>query len=244
MGANASPIDTSSMQRIGGQLGTNPAGVYQDARGKRYYVKMLESPAHARNEMIAARLYRLAGAPTLIYVETIAPDQIATEWLELDKRRISHFSAGERKQAQRWFGVHAWTANWDAAGFDGDNQGVAKGKVLTLDVGGALAFRAHGDPKGKAFGPRADELDDMRGDEGNPHARTLFADMGPDDIKQAIQVVVRVTDEEIRQVICDAGGSLVLAEKMIARKADMARRLREGCPSAGSTTRTSTAWRT
>jgi hypothetical protein len=212
------------MRRIGGQLGTNPAGVFQDGNGRRYYVKTLESAAHACNELIAAELYQLAGAPTLTYVRTIAADQVATEWVELDKKCIAHLNESERKQAQQWFGVHAWTANWDAAGFNGDNQGVVDGKVLTLDVGGALEFRAQGDPKGKAFGTRVDELDVLRRDDGNPHAVKLFADMGPEVIELAIMVVLRIPDESIRQVIIDSGGSHALVEKMIARKADMARR--------------------
>ncbi|MDX1811387.1 MAG: hypothetical protein R3240_05540 [Gammaproteobacteria bacterium] len=216
------------MQRVGGQLGTNTAGIYQDDKGRRYYVKTLESPAHARNELIAARLYQLAGAPTLTYVSTKAPNQIATEWLELDKKYAAHLSESERKQAQQWLGVHAWTANWDAAGYDGDNQGVANDRVLTLDVGGALAFRAHGDPKGKAFGTRVDELDALRSDNDNPHAAKLFADMNSDDIQQTIKRVIRIPDEKIRQVIINSGGSHALAAKMIARKADMAKRLNLG----------------
>ena len=227
MSADMPLIDTTTMQRVGGQLGTNPAGIFQDDSGRRYYVKTLESLAYARNETVAAGLYQLSGAPTLTYVSTKAPDQIATEWVELDKKCIAHLSESERKQAQRWLGVHAWTANWDAAGFNGDNQGVVNGKVLTLDVGGALAFRACGDPKGKAFGTRVDELDVLRSNEGNPHAVNLFADMTPDDIKQAIMVVVRIPDEKIRQAIIDNGGDHALAEKMIARKANMARRLME-----------------
>ena len=225
MGKDTPQIDTSTLQRVGGQLGTNPAGIYQDESGQRYYVKTLESEAHARNEMIAARLYQLAGAPTLSYVRTTTPDQIATKWLELDKKCVAHLSESERKQAQQWLGVHAWTANWDAAGYDGDNQGVINGRVLTLDVGGALAFRAHGDPKGKAFGIRVDELEALRNDEDNPHAINLFADMSSDEIKQAIMVVVRIPDEQIRQVIFDNGGGEELSKKMIARKADMAARL-------------------
>jgi hypothetical protein len=232
MSTNKRQIDPTTMQRIGGQLGTNPAGIYQDDSGRRYYVKTLESAAHARNEMLAARLYELAGAPTLTYVATKAADQIATQWVELDKKSAAHLSDSERQQAQQWLGVHAWTANWDATGFDGDNQGVVNGKVLTLDVGGALAFRAHGDPKGKAFGTRVDELEGLRNHKGNPHAIKLFADMGPQDIEQAIRVVVRIPDEKIRQVICNNGGSHALAEKMIARKADMAKRLVAEQPAA------------
>jgi hypothetical protein len=226
MSANMPQIDTTTMQRVGGQLGTNPAGLFQDDSGRRYYVKTLESAAHARNELIAARLYQLAGAPTLTYVNTKAPDQIATEWVALDKKCTAHLSEDERRQAQRWFGVHAWTANWDAVGHDGDNQGVVAGRVLTLDVGGALAFRAHGDPKGKAFGTCVEELDLLRSDDDNPHAARLFGDMSPEDISRAINVVAAIPDEQIRQVIIDNGGSQALTEKMVARKADMARYLR------------------
>jgi hypothetical protein len=228
MSADVPLIDTTNMQRIAGQLGTNPGGIFQDSSGRRYYVKTLESPAHACNESIAARLYQLAGAPTLTYVRTTAPDQIATQWVRLDKKCVAHLSETERKQAQRWFGVHAWTANWDVAGFDGDNQGVCNGKVLTLDVGGALAFRAQGDPKGKAFANHVDELEVLRCDGGNPHAVKLFADMSADEIKQAIMLVVRIPDEQIHKLIIDSCGNDKLAEKMIARKADMAERLQCG----------------
>ncbi|WP_299195074.1 hypothetical protein [uncultured Amphritea sp.] len=214
-------IDTNTLQRVGGQIGSNPAGVFQDRNGQRYYVKSLESPMHARNELIAARLYQLAGAPTLTYLNSVDPCQIVTEWLTLDKKVIAHFNESERKQAQQWFGVHAWSANWDAAGFDGDNQGVVDGKVITLDVGGALAFRAHGDPKGKAFGTAVEELNALRTDADNLHALKLFADMTDDEIKQAIRVVTQIPDEQIRRVILNSGGSQKLVDKMIARKAYM-----------------------
>ncbi len=221
------PVDISVMQRIGGQLGSNPAGVYSDVCGQKYYVKSLESPMHARNEWLAAKLYQLAGAPTLIYLPSKDACQIITQWIDLDKKHIAHFSEEERHRAQQWFAVHAWTANWDAAGFDGDNQGVADNIVLTLDVGGALAFRAHGDPKGKAFGTSVEELNILRTDQDNPHALKLFSDMSTDTLKRAIKVVVDIADAEIISVIIENGGSQKLADKMIARKADMVRRMEE-----------------
>lgn len=218
-------IDTATMQRVGGQLGSNPAGVYQSGDGRRYYVKTLESAALARNEYLAARLYQLAGAPTLRYVRTQSPNEVATEMVRLDKKQVAHLNETERRQAQQWLGVHAWTANWDAAGFAGDNQGLAQGTVLTLDVGGALEFRAQGDPKGPAFGTRVDELDTLRSDPGNPHAVRLFAGMSDDNIRQSITVVTRIPDDLLRQGFTDCGGSPALADKMIARKGDMSRRL-------------------
>ena len=224
MSLAARTIDTSTLRRVGGQIGSNPGGVYEDAQGARYYVKSLESVAHARNEKLAAALYQLAGAPTLRYVDTAAPDQVATEWQPLDKRLVAQLSEAERLQAQHWLGVHAWTANWDAAGYGGDNQGVAAGQVLTLDVGGALAFRAHGDPKGSAFGATVDEIDTLRHDPDNPHALRLFGGMGEAEVRQAVAVVARMPDDAIRQTVLAGGGSAALADKMVARKADLVRR--------------------
>lgn len=218
-------LDTAAMQRVGGRLGSNPAGVYRDVAGRSFYVKELESPAHARNEWLAAQLYRLAGAPTLHYRRTRAADQIATDYVVLDKKLISQLDEAERRQAQRWLGVHAWTANWDAAGYGGDNQGLAGGTVLTLDVGGALEFRAQGSPKGRAFGTEVGELDRLRQDPDNPHARRLFGDMAEDALHEAVEVVMRIADGDIRACVLAHGGSVALAEKMVARKADLARRL-------------------
>lgn len=218
-------LDISTLRQVKGQIGSNPGGIFQDIKGRHFYVKALESPAFARNEIIAANLYRLAGAPTLTYVKTTQSDHVATELVVLEKNNVAQLSPTERKQAQHWLGVHAWTANWDVAGFQGDNQGVVDGTVLTLDVGGALEFRAMGDPKGKAFGTSVGELDTLRHNADNRFAVKLFGDMDEAAIQAAIQVVTKIPDEHIRQIIADHGGRDALADKMIARKADMARRL-------------------
>ncbi len=218
-------LDTATLEKIGGPMGSNPGGVYRNRQGRRFYVKSLETPAHARNEIIAAGLYRLAGAPTLTYVRTLDACQVATVLVELEKKHVSRLDESERRQAQRWLGVHAWTANWDAAGFDGDNQGVVCGVVTTLDVGGALELRAHGDPKGKAFGTCVGEIDTLRLDPGNPHAARLFGDMTPAAVAEAVAVVTRIPDDAVLRVVSGNGGSPGLAAKLIARKEDLAKRV-------------------
>jgi uncharacterized protein YfcZ (UPF0381/DUF406 family) len=47
----------------------------------------------------------------------------------------------------------------------------------------------------------------------------------------AVEVVTRIADQQIRQAITEYGGSLALAKNMLARKADMARRV-ESCDRA------------
>lgn len=215
-------LDCSLLTRISGPLGSNPAGVFADNSGQRYYIKTLESLAHLRNEYIAAQLYQLAGVPTLSYQLTSEPDQLATLWIDLDKKAIHHFTEQERKQAQQWFAVHAWTANWDVAGFNGDNQGTHSGKVYSLDLGGALNFRAMGDPKGKAFAFDVPELISLRQDSDNPYAIKLFADMSDAQISSAIKRVTQLCDDKIEQTILANLGSAKLVDKMLKRKAYMA----------------------
>jgi hypothetical protein len=221
------PVDTTKWKKIGGQLGSNPAGIYQDQHGAKYYVKSLESPMHARNEWLAAQLYKLVNAPTLVYLPSLDTCQVITCWQSLDKTNSCHFSPSQRELAQQWFAVHCWTANWDAAGYHGDNQGVVKDKVLTLDVGGALNYRAHGDPKGKAFGTQVNEIDSMRRDPDNPHAIKLYGDMSDDEVKRSIKNVTKLSDQQIAVTILTNGGSAKLADKMIARKQDLMTRLSE-----------------
>ena len=93
------------------------------------------------------------------------------------------------------------------------------------DVGGALEFRGQGDPKGKAFGVCVGELDTLRTNADNPHAVRLFGDMSPTMINEAIAVVIQIPDASIRKIVTENGGSIALVEKMIARKADMAKRM-------------------
>jgi hypothetical protein len=221
-------IDAEGLRQVGGRLGSNPGGVREDELGRRFYVKTLESAAHARNEYLAAKLYQLVGAPTLTYVRAKNPEQVATEFAPLEKKTIAEFNEDELRQARRWLGAHAWTANWDAAGYLGDNQGVVGGVVVTLDVGGALEFRAQGDPKGRAFGACVNELDTLRGDDDNPHAKKLFSRMSPAEIAESMAAVTRVPDAAVRRAVVENGGGAALADKLIARKADMAARLAGG----------------
>jgi hypothetical protein len=50
--------------------------------------------------------------------------------------------------------------------------------------------------------------------------------MSLDAIKESIMMVVRIPEERISQIIIDNGGSHQLAEKMLARRGDLALRLR------------------
>jgi uncharacterized protein len=222
-GGGKKPIDLSKAKRIGSKLGSNPGGTYEH-EGKKYYVKQGKSPDHVKNELLAGSLYQLAGAKTLNYHPVAGGNHIATEWQDKDKDNANDFSPEERTKAQADFAIHAWLANWDAAGLDMDNQAIIGGEPTNVDVGGALTYRAQGAPKGKAFGNEAGEWDTLRDKKLNPANARLFGDMTPDQMKASAKRVLAIPDEKIRAAVKEAGLDDALADKLVARKADIGKR--------------------
>ena len=222
-GSGAS-INPKSMKQVGGQKGSNPGGVYQDNEGKRFYVKKGKSKSHVRNEMLAAHLYSLAKSPTLKYRPVEGGEHIATEMEKLDKDNANKLSPAEIKQAQKDFVTHAWLANWDAAGLGGDNIGTIRGVPTSLDLGGALQYRAQGASKGGAFGNTVTELNTLRDKNMNRDAAKMFASMTPDQVRESAQKVTSIKDADIRAAVENVGESKELADKIIARKHDIAKK--------------------
>ena len=216
---NKTSAQTDDLKKVGGKLGSNEGGQYEDAEGNKYYVKKPKTKDHVANEKAAARLYQLAGVQTLDYVD-VGPDHVATKWDKLDKSNISKMSTEEKAEAAKDFMVHAWLSNWDAAGTGGDNQGVKNGKPVTLDVGGSLRYRAQGGEKGKAFGHKVSEIETMRDPKMSPDAARLYGKMSDADMRASAERVTSIPDSAIRE----AAGDEKLADTLIARKKDIAQR--------------------
>lgn len=219
------PLKMSDLTQTGGKLGSNPGGRYKDKDGNEYYIKKSKSPEHAKNEYLAGSLFKLAGAGTLDYVPTDNSNSIATRWQKLDKTNAKDFTPEERKKAQDDFAVHAWTSNWDAAGLDYDNQSTKSGKVVSNDLGGALSFRAQGAPKGQAFGNTVGEWETLRDKKINPQNANLFGGMTQEQLKQSAKRVTDIPDAAIRKAVKDNGLGDDMANKLIARKKDIAKKI-------------------
>ncbi len=213
-------LDFETLKKIAPKKGSNEGGVYQAPEGAKYYVKTPKSAAHVKNELAAATLYNLAGAGTLKYKGVKDGKHVATRMTDLDKLNAKDLSPAEKKEAQSNLAVHAWLANWDAIGTGGDNQGVVDGKATTLDVGGALEYRAQGEPKGKAFGNVVDEMVAMT--DSKIEAGQFFGDMSDQDQIASIEKVTSLSDQEIIDTVKGVGGSDELAKKLIARKDNLA----------------------
>jgi 8-oxo-dGTP pyrophosphatase MutT (NUDIX family)/GNAT superfamily N-acetyltransferase len=209
-------------ERVGPQMGSNPGGIYRH-KGQDFYYKFQPSPEHAKNEVLAAKLYEAAGhhAVPIQHLE----DKTGTASPMMDVEEMDFRNPRHRKLAQRSFGVHAWLANWD--GVVSGNMSLHHGKPVTMDTGGALLYRAQGAPKGKHFGDEVTEFHTLRDPDMNWTAAHVFGDMTPEQIGESVGDVARVPDETITRLVMEHGpGDLkakrALADRLIARKYHLA----------------------
>jgi hypothetical protein len=226
-------ILTSDWTRTGSQQGSNDGGTYLNPEGVAYYVKHSESSDHARNEVLASRLYALAGirAAVVTLIETeqglgVASLMIEGAAADLKSRKSD---AEYLAQIQQGFAVDAWLANWDVAGLVYDNiVSDINGCPVRIDAGGALLFRAMGAPKGGAFGHNVSEVSTLANGS-NRTSAALLGSMTAEQVAQSIEIVAGLTDQQIRSAVESVGfgeqTSQTLVNTLLARRDDLAARL-------------------
>ena len=225
-------LELRRMTQIGPQRGSNPGGLYRDLdTGEQWYVKRPPSVEHARNELLAARLYEKTGieVPELQLIDMGAGTTgVASKIIDgLD--RVSGARLAKLTGAHEGFAVDAWLANWDVVGLELDNLPARSGRAVRVDTGGALRFRAQGGLKGAAFGARVDELDSLRSSATNRQAAAVFGPISDEALRESVRRVQRIADDDIRQIVrahgpLDATANRELAELLIARKRDLVSR--------------------
>jgi len=221
--------DFAGLRRVGPQGGSNPGGLYEDADGVRWYVKAQRSEEHARNETAASALYREAGVDVPeVHLGRGTPD-LSGDWHTasrvLDGDQVSDPDA-VREQLREGYGVDAWLANWDIVGATFDNViRTPDGKVARIDLGGSILFRAQGGPKGARFGETVDEWLSLRDRHRAPQASRVFTGMSPVEQLAAVQRVTRIKVGRIREIVAAAGLPKSVADLLVARRRDLAKRL-------------------
>jgi 8-oxo-dGTP pyrophosphatase MutT (NUDIX family) len=156
------PLDLNTMTKVGGSLGGScPGAQYKDAEGVVWYIKTTKSESHAKNELLAARLYNAAGVltPELQLVKGAPNNMLIASRLVKTVGPANGATAG----AEHGFAMDALLANWDVVGASNDNLLTdAHGHAVRIDMGGSLLFRAKGGEKGEAFGMDAEEINTLR----------------------------------------------------------------------------------
>jgi SPP1 gp7 family putative phage head morphogenesis protein len=211
--------------------GANAGGIYQDTTtGTRWMVKHMASEDVARNEVLTGKLYELAGmdVPELHFGNMAGKPSVFSRMVD-GIREVGPSDMAKAAGTFDGFGVDAWLANWDVVGLDFDNLVLHGSKALRIDVGGGLRYRATGGLKGQAFGDTVGELDTLRNPGNNPKSAQVFGGMSQAQIEASVRRVLALDDNDIRAVVeaygpIDLAERKMLADRLIARRADLARR--------------------
>lgn len=215
-------------KQVGQQKGSNPGGFFEDDAGQRWYCKFPKTYGHARNEMLAAKLYEALGirVPELKLVEDHGEIGLASKAVDGVKQDSAAIKSGKVPGVYEGFVADAWLANWDAVGLGYDNLLVGPdGAAIRIDVGGSLLYRAQGSPKGHAFGDKVGEINSLR-DPKNHWPASVFGNMPESAIVAGVKRLATLPDSEIRGLVEAYGpggkaGRARLADRLIARKNDL-----------------------
>lgn len=222
---------TGWKKQPGTQAGSNEGGIMTASNGDQYYVKTPSNPAHAKSEVVAAKLYALAGSGIPAVDAAIAKNNagqnvigVASKWETdakgFDLKNLSHVEA-----AQKEFAVHAWLGNWDSVGLGFDNVLVKKteagSKAMCIDAGGSLEFRAQGGAK--EFGKVPKEWDSLRDPNVNPQSAAVFGHMTPHQLQESAAKLSHIKREDVEAIVNkhlagDAAKQKEMVDTLMARR--------------------------
>jgi hypothetical protein len=232
--AKETPLDISGWtKKPGTQMGSNAGGIYTDQHGNDWYVKLSQSDDHARSEVLADDLYKAAGVQTSnLKLADVGGGKLGTAsqmMPDTKKDLYSHLhDPAYMAKIQDGFAMDALLANWDVAGLGYDNIITDQhGNPVRVDPGGALLFRAQGQPKGDQFGNKVGEWESLRGQgsHSNSQASALFGNMTDQQLAVSAKHVEALTPEKINAIVDSIGfdnkTSAELKDKLAARREDI-----------------------
>lgn len=141
--------DLESMKKVSGPLGSNGGQWYEHSSGAKFFVKPADTYDKVANEVAAGKVYKVAGdqvPETAILHHGNGNVSVVSRHMG----DITPFKASTTTQAEarKSFGLDALTSHWDKLGLTGDNAFTdSTGKVVGIDQGGAMAYRAMGGKK-------------------------------------------------------------------------------------------------
>jgi len=205
-------VDEGGFQQVGSQTGSNAGGMYRNEdTGEQYYVKTPRDPDIGRNEILASKLYQLAGVEVADANPAVRNGEfsVASSFvpgLEMDEDLL----ASERVPGvQENFAVDAWLGNWDVVGLVFDNLLIKEGRGVRIDPGGTMAYRAQGglknDMRAGLWGPEANDIDSMRDMNIAPEASQVFDKVTDEDLVKGIDKVLSIPVDDLRKAVSEFG---------------------------------------
>lgn len=201
-------LNIDDFQLISHKIGSNEGGVFVNKKtNDKFYIKFSKTSNHAKNEVLASKLYKLMGSnvPDLYLVNLGSSYGVASKWVHgmkpLDLRNKNHIDSVHND-----FITHVWLANWDNIGTDYDNQLIdSKNENLTVDLGGTLLYRAKGTPKGKYFSDIPTEHKVFRNPEINYQAHSVYKTLSKNKILNGINRLKNINDSFIKELVIKYG---------------------------------------
>jgi hypothetical protein len=179
--------------------------VFEDSHGGRHYVKFPQrAPEQAQTEKLADDIYRELGIP-------VKSSQLVTSGGKLglagkmlpDSKEIGKVAVNQSADVKKGYVADAYLASWDVFGLTYDNILGFGGRDYRVDNGGTMFFRAQGEKKNFPA-DKVDELDSLIAPGKKGHQ--AFAGLtDKDKAEQARDLVTKLTNEKLVQLIADAG---------------------------------------
>lgn len=234
-------LDASKMKKVGPQKGSNLGGLYEDADGVQWYIKSPKTVEHAKNEVLANKLYKAAGVENVPEVRLATLDGKAAVASRIEEglvakkdilQVLNKAGAANRSAVMEGFASDAWLANWDVVGLQYDNLLIKKGVggFWRIDQGGALRFRAQGGAKGSAFGNKVTEVETLLNPAKNPQSASTFRTLTYEEFKKGAAGVVNISEKQIDDLLAlygptDPADLASLRTTLLARQQDMKHQL-------------------
>jgi ADP-ribosyltransferase exoenzyme len=211
------PAPGATMEPVRALGGSTGAKLVKGPDGRLYVAKSGANQGHLREEATADELYRKMGLDvprSKIYERPDGPLKLSEFHEGVTLGSLEHSNpqayAAAKLELRKGFVADALLANWDVIGSGGDNVLVtAAGKVLRIDNGGSLRYRAQGGLKSSSqWGGTVGELTSMRNPSMNSDAAKVFAGITEEEIKAQVKAIIRrqasilqAAPEELRDVL-------------------------------------------
>lgn len=175
-------INSDNLKQVGGQAGTQKGGIFEDkGSGSQYYIKFPDNPDMAVSEFLAANLYRAFGVEfpnTRLVMKQGKVVGVASEMIPGAKMitpdEFTQLPQAVKADFIKNSVVDMYLGNWDVVG-NAPNYNLMQlpsGKVVRIDPGGALLYRAQG--AAKQLSDDLAELKTMLDDAQAPTASQVF----------------------------------------------------------------------
>jgi hypothetical protein len=223
------PMQFSDFVKYAEKEGSNEGGFYhhKDNPGEKFYFKFPKSEDIAHNEILAGKLYELAGVdvPELVPVYRNGKMGVASRIKDGVKKDPDALTSGHYSaDIEENFVVDAWLGDWDVVGMGYDNMQMRGNRAIRIDVGGSLRYRAQGGIKSaNDWNETVYELESMRNASTNPYAAAVFKNVTKEQMETGARKVLAVSDESIRDMVRKFGpegaaDQQALIDILIARK--------------------------